>query len=175
METINLYTSKKKSALLLFGSLIFVVGGIAMVLHPEGFIRYSETFVYCIGIIAILFFGACAVIASWQLLKDRLALIINDIGIIIYPDKFGEKIINWDEIKGFSEYSVNRQNFVVIEVKDNDYQISKETNSFKKQLIKVNINMYGSPYALTASVYKINHNELLALLQKSFTSAQQRI
>jgi len=175
MESIHLYTSKKKSALILLGSLAFVAGGTWMVLYPSATRKYSEIFIYCIGIIAILFFGACAVIAAWQLLKDRLALIIDNNGLIINPGKFGQKIIDWGEIKGFSEYTVNRQNFVVIEVKDNEYQISKETNSFKKQLMKVNINMYGSPYALCASIYKINHNELLALLQKNFTSAQQRI
>ena len=172
METIQLYSSKKKAALLLLGSLVFVAGGMWMVLNPSPTRRYSETFVFCMGIIAILFFGMGIFVAIWQLIKDRLALTINEKGLII-NHRFGQTVIDWDEIKGFSEYNLNRQKFVVIQLKKNDYHIKKETSSFKKRIMKLNVAMYGSPYALSSSVYKINHNELLALLQKSLIASQQ--
>ena len=174
METIHLYSSKKKAALLLVGCLVFVAGGIGMVLNPSPTRRYSETFVFCMGIIAILFSGMGIFIAVWQLIKDRLALTINEKGLVI-NHRFGQTVIDWYEIKGFSEYTLNRQKFVVIKLKNNNYYISKETNRFKKQVMNFNVNMYGSPYALTASIYKINHSELLALLQKSFTASQQTV
>lgn len=59
MERIEIYSSKKKSLLLLIGSL-FVVGGIYMFMNADSFTGYrarSPLFIKTIGIASVLFFG----------------------------------------------------------------------------------------------------------------------
>ena len=59
MEKIEIYTSKKKSFLLIIGSLLFVVGGIYIFMNAENFTSYrarSPLFTKAMGIASILFF-----------------------------------------------------------------------------------------------------------------------
>lgn len=59
MENIEIYSSKKKSFLLLIASLLFVIGGIYMFIHAADFTSYRSRgpiFINGIGILAALFF-----------------------------------------------------------------------------------------------------------------------
>ena len=96
--------SKKKSLLILIGSLLFVIGGIYMFFNPEGSSR-SPLFVRTVGLVSALFFGIAIFISVKQLIKNKLILTIDKKGIHVNPRKFNE-CIEWKNITGFSELKV---------------------------------------------------------------------
>ncbi|MFE3868741.1 STM3941 family protein [Flavobacterium sp. LS2P90] len=90
MERIEIYSNKKKSLLLLIGSLLFVGGGIYMFMNAETFTGYrarSPFFIKTIGIASVLFFGLGIYKSIRQLLANQLILIIDKKGVNIKPDR----------------------------------------------------------------------------------------
>ena len=171
MEKIEIYSSKKKSFLLLIGSLLFVIGGIWMFVNAEnltGFRLRSPILVKGVGIISVLFFGLGAYISIKQLIKNKLFLIIDKNGINVNPKKNSTEFINWKNIEEFSELKIQSQKMVIIKVNNPDYWIQNEKNLIKKKLVQFNFSNYGSPFIISAISMQINHAELMRVLNKSF-------
>ena len=176
METIEIFRSLKKAVLLLLGCLAFVAIGIWIVINPEEMAaRYPAVLVMLLGVVCIVFFGIGAVMAIKALINKKPALIINTAGLTINPGQLGMAIIKWNDIMGFSDYKIGRQKFVMVQLNDNDKYINQETSNFKRRTMQFNVKSYGSPFSLSATLYTINHDELLALLQKSLIASQHVI
>lgn len=171
MEKIEIYSSKKKSFLLLICSLLFVVGGIYMFLSAEnltGFRARSPFFTKGIGIASVLFFGFGIYVATKQLLANQLILIISSNGVNVTPKKSLIECIEWKNIKGFSELKIQSQKFVIIDVDNSDYWIEKEKNRIRKKIMKFNVNNYGSPFNLSANSMQMSYTELITTLNENF-------
>ncbi|MFQ3175000.1 MAG: hypothetical protein ACI8W0_002131, partial [Flavobacterium sp.] len=109
MEKIEIYSSKKKSVLMLIASLIFVIGGIYMFMDAENFTSYrarSPIFTRGVGIMSVLFFGLGIYVSIRQLITNQLILIIDKTGINVSPKKSPSERIEWKSIKGFSEIKI---------------------------------------------------------------------
>jgi len=169
MKKIKIYSSKKKSFLLLLGSLLFVIGGIWMFIEAENLANYrrSPIFLKGIGIISVLFFGLGFYLSIKQLVKNKLFLIIDEIGITINPEKNLLEIINWNNIEGFSELKIQSQKMVLIKVNNPDFWINNEKNLIRRKLIQFNFENYGSPFCLSAISMQINHVELMKVLNEN--------
>ncbi|MCD0467421.1 STM3941 family protein [Flavobacterium sp. ENC] len=170
MGEIEIYSSKKKSFLLLIGSFLFVVGGIWMFMNAEnltGFRTRSPILVKGIGIISVLFFGVGFYLSIKQLVKNKLFLIIDKSGINVSPNKNPSNLIKWNNIEGFSELKIQNQKMVLINVNNPDYWIENEKNQIRKKIIQFNFNNYGSPFLLSAISMQINHEQLVKLLNES--------
>jgi hypothetical protein len=171
MGTIEIYSSKKKSFLLLIGSLLFVVGGIYMFINAENLTAYSARspiFIKGIGIASVLFFGLGIYVSIRQLLKNQLILIIDKKGVNVNPKKTLTEVIKWQHINGFSEFKIQSQKFVIINVNNSEYWIEKEENSIRKKVMKFNEKNYGSPFNLSANTMQINHDELMTILNENW-------
>ncbi|PWB25890.1 STM3941 family protein [Flavobacterium sp. HTF] len=170
MEKIEIYSSKKKTFLLLIGSLLFIAGGIWMLMDAEnltGFRLRSPILVKCIGIISVLFSSLGVYISIRQLVKNKLFLIIEENGINVNPKKNSNEFINWKNIEGFSELKIQSQKMVLIKVNNSDFWIENEKNRIRKRLIQFNFNNYGSPFCLSAVSMQINHTELMKVLNEN--------
>ena len=170
MEKTEIYSSKKKSFLLLVGSLIFVVGGIYMFMNAENFTGYrarNPLFTKGIGIASVLFFGLGIYVSIRQLIQNQLILVIDKIGININPKKSPSEKIEWKNIKGFSEIKIQSTKIVIIEVNNSNYWIEKEENVIRKKLMKFNVNNYGSPFNLSANSMQSNYVELMKVLNEN--------
>jgi hypothetical protein len=170
MEKIEIYSSKKKSFLLFIGSLIFVVGGIYMFISAENFTGYrarSPLFIKGIGIASVLFFGLGIYVSIKQLLENQLILIIDIKGVNVNPKKSLTEFIEWKNINGFSEFKIQNQKFVIINVNNSEYWIEKEENRVRKKLMKFNMNNYGSPFNLSANSMQMNYAELMKTLNEN--------
>lgn len=168
MEEIAIYSSKKKSFLLLIGSIIFVAGGIYIIICAEsstGYRARSPIFIKAIGIASVLFFGLGVYVAIRQLIKDKLILVIDKIGLNVNPDK--EEKIEWKNIVGFSEIKIYNTKIVIIDINNSDYLVDKEQNKIRKKMMKFNVKNYGSPFNLSANAMTINHEALLKILTES--------
>lgn len=162
-NTIKLYSNKRKTALILLGSLLFVMGGIFFVMYPESFDR-EPILTRALGIICILFFGFAAIVSVRYLLANHLLLEITDHGLDI-GDKY-KTFILWQDIIGFKEISIYSNPIIIILIKNSDAVIQQESNKIKKKMMQFNMN-YGSPYSVSNGNMNIGHRELLKLLNEN--------
>ncbi|OHT46854.1 STM3941 family protein [Flavobacterium tructae] len=170
MERIEIYSSKKKSFLLLILSLLFVTGGIWFFIDSENLANFrykSPIFIKAIGIISILLFGMALFTAIKQLVKNRLLILIDENGINVNPKKTPAQNIEWNNVEAFSELKIQSQKMVVIEVNNPEYWIKNENNAIKRKLIEYNFNNYGSPIVVSAGSMQINHAELVKILNEN--------
>lgn len=88
MEKLEIYSSKKKSLLLLIGSLLLMIFGFELFTNSENYIGHRFTnpfFIKAIGILSIIFFGLGVYISLRQLIKNKLFLSIDENGINFNP------------------------------------------------------------------------------------------
>jgi hypothetical protein len=172
MEKTEIYSSKKKSFLLLIGSLLFVIGGIYMFINAENPTSYKSRnplLVEGIAVVSVLFFGLGTYVSIRQLIQNQLILIIDKFGLNVNPKKLLGDIIEWKNIEGFSEIKIHSTKFIIIEVNNSNYWIEKETNKIRKMLMKFNVINYGSPFNLSANSMQINHADLMKLLNENLS------
>ncbi|VBB47527.1 conserved hypothetical protein [uncultured Paludibacter sp.] len=164
MNRIEIYTSKKKSIFLLLGSLLFVVLGIWFVINANNMTDNWRTkfpfITRSVGVISILFFGLGVFQSIKRLIKSELSLIIDQKGLIINPKKSISEYIYWEQISSFNEIQIKRTRIIIINVKNPDYWIERETNLVRKNLMKFNNSTYNSPFNIAASGLDINFDEL---------------
>lgn len=176
MEKIEIYSSKKKSFLLLISSLLFVAVGVWMFINAEnltGFRLRSPILLKVIGIISVLFFGIGIYVSIKQLITNQLLLIIDGEGINVNPKKINSKSIEWKNIDGFSELKIQSQKLIIIHVNNSDFWIENEKNQLRKKLMKFNFNNYGSPFNLSANSMQINYAELMKVLDENLEKYQK--
>jgi hypothetical protein len=174
MTRIEIYSSKRKSFLLLVGSLLFVICGIYIFMVADNPHKYRSTnplFERGIGVLAVVFFGLGIYVSIKQLIKSQLILVIDEVGLNVNPKEAPGERIEWKNIEGFSEIKIHSTKIVIIEVNNSHYWIEKETNKLKKMAMKFNSSNYGSPFNLSANSMQINHSNLLKLLNENLSKS----
>jgi hypothetical protein len=172
---IEIPISKKKIILLLIGSIILVIGAILMTIEPEeitlfnrkGFILSPET-VRIMGVVGVVFFGAAGVFGIKKLFEKKVGLIIDESGITDNSSALSIGLIEWKDINGITLSQVNSIKFLRIGVKNPEKYISKAKNRIKAKVMKINMNMYGSPIFITSNSLKYNFEELETIVQSEF-------
>ncbi|MDY0988921.1 STM3941 family protein [Flavobacterium sp. CFBP9031] len=170
MERIEIYSSRKKTSLLLIIGALFTALGFELFINAEHYLSYkfkSLMFIKGIGIILILFCGLGVYIAIRQLIKNKLFLIIDKSGINVNPEKNSSEFIKWNNIEGFSELKIQSQKMVLIKINNPDYWIENKKNLILKKLTQFNFTNYGSPFCLSAVSMQINHAELMKVLNQN--------
>jgi hypothetical protein len=178
MEKIEIYSSKKKSLLMLIASLIFVIGGIYIFMNAENFTGYrarSPIFTKGIGIMSVLFFGLTTYVSIRQLITNQLMLIIDKTGINVSPKKSLSERIEWKNIEGFSEIKIQSAKIIIIDVNNSDYWIEKEKNIIRQKLMKFNVKNYGSPFNLSANSMQMNYTELIQTLNENLNKYKYNV
>ena len=171
MERIEIYSSKKKSFLLLIGSIAFVAIGVWLLLEAEnltGWRARNPIFTRGIGIASIIFFGFGIFVGIKRLIKSEIALIIDSKGLNVNPKKSLTEFIKWTDINGIKEIKIQSTRIVIIGVKNPDYWLDKETNGFKRKLMQFNINNYNSPFNIASAGLDISSDKLIETLNKYF-------
>lgn len=178
IERIEIYSSRKKSFLLLLLSLIFVTLGILFLLHADTFAIgriKNPLFIQVIGTVGILFFGTATYITIRQLIKNKLMLVIEPAGISLNPEKPNSKVIIWKEIEAFSEIKINSTKIIIIHINNPQYWIDREESKIQKKMMKLNLSSYGSPFNISAVSMQISHSDLMRLLNEELAKHKKRI
>jgi len=168
-ERIEIYSSKKKSFILLLISLVFVTLGIFFLFHADTFATgriKSPALIKGIGTVSIFFFGAGTYMTIRQLIKDKLILVIDHAGINVNPEKSDSEPIGWKEIEGFSEIKIHSTKIIIIHVNNPDYWLNREKSKIRRKAMKFNFRSYGSPFSISAVSMRISHSDLMNLLTK---------
>jgi hypothetical protein len=171
METITIPLSKGKLFLLLAGSVMFVAAGIWFWLEPENFSHHilnSVTTVKIVGVLAVIFFGACGVIAIRKLIDSNPGIIIDQHGIIDNSSGVSNGIIAWSEIEGIKTTQVHNQKFMLLMVTHPEARIESQPGSFKKRMMKINYRMYGTPICISSNSLQCSFDELYKTITASY-------
>lgn len=171
MERIEIYSSKKKSFLLLIGSIAFVALGIWLLLDADnltGWRAGNPIFTRVIGIALILFFVLGIFIGMKRLIKSEIALIMDHQGLNLNPKKSLTEYLLWSEITGFEVVKIQSKRIVIIGVKNPDYWLDKEKSGVRRKLMQVNINNYNSPFNIAAFGLEIDSDKLIEKLNKYY-------
>lgn len=171
MESIEFYSSKKKSLLLLLGSITFVALGIWLLLEADNLTVWkarNPIFTRGIGIASILFFGLGIFIGIKRVIKSEIALIIDSKGLNVNPKKSLTEFIKWSDINGFEEIKIQSTRIVIIGVKNPEYWLDKETSVFRRKLMQFNISNYNSPFNIAASGLDISSDQLIETLNNYY-------
>lgn len=171
MERVEIYTSRKKSILMLLGSIAFVALGIWLVMEADNLTIWrarNPIFAKGIGVASFLFFGLGIFIGIKRLIKSEIALIITSEGLNVNPKKSLTEFIKWGEVEGFEEIKIQSTRIVIIGVKNPEYWLDKETSTLRKKLMQFNINNYNSPFNIAAAGLDISSKELNETLNRYF-------
>lgn len=164
---IEIPLSKKKIIAVLIGTIVFVALGTWFVMKPGIFSRgplRSEPVVYIVGIAAIVFFGLVGVYALRKLPDNRPGVIMDETGITDNSSAVAAGHILWTDINSISVITIQKQAFILFHVKNPQDYIDRQSGFFKKKLMQMNFNMYGSPLTLNANGLKITFGELHKLV-----------
>ncbi|HNF71918.1 MAG TPA: STM3941 family protein [Chitinophagaceae bacterium] len=166
---IEIPLSKKKLILMLAGSLVFIAIGIWFVLKPptitHSFFGHPATLL-ATGIASILFFGLCTVFIVRKLPEQKAGLVIDHLGITDHSSGVSAGQILWSDIEQLSVLEIHRQKLIMIEVKNPQDYIDRQSSGFKKKLMQMNWKMYGTPLSITSNTLQIPFDELLQVLSK---------
>ena len=176
-QQIEIQLSKIKLLLMLVGSLTFVALGLWLVItRPTAhhFHRYNSTTMLIAGYASIIFFGLCALIAMRKLFDNRPGLVIDDLGLSDNSSGVSSGQILWADILNISVIEIQRQKIIMLQVNNPQDYINRQTNFFKRKLMKINLNKFGSPLSISSNALKISFVELHKLLVDSYDKAKQR-
>ncbi len=170
--------SKKKIALAILGTCVFVAIGIWMLSLEEASIRSSSSFrlffnnpvyVQALGLLSIVLFGLLALFFFKKLFDKKPGLIFSSSGIVDNASAVAAGFIPWSEVIGAHIFEVPQQKMLIIEVRDPQKYIDLG-NAVKRKLNQANYKMCGSPIAISANALRIEFAELHSL----FDHYQQR-
>lgn len=175
-QIIEIPFSKRKLFWMFIGSLFFLILGSWIVLFPQKFgdkLYIGKTTAITAGFACIILFVFCAIYLSRRLQDKKPGLVITADCIIDNYSRVADGQIFWSDITNISFVEINRQKIILIQVRNpNDY-INKQTRKFNRKLMVNNFRIYGTPVCINSNSLKIPFEELLALLTKNLVSKWQ--
>jgi len=173
-DAIEIPLSKSKLALLLIGSIGFVLAGVWFVTNPESlstqYNHRSPALIVTVGVASILFFGLCAIFILRKMFDNKLGLIINDFGINDNSSGTSAGFIPWKDIEAIEKTTVARQNMLMIIVCNPKEYINKQTGFLARKAMEMNYKRFGSPIFLSANGLKYDFDELYQIVAYRFRS-----
>jgi hypothetical protein len=161
-QRLEIELSKTKIFLLLMASLGFVALGLWFVINPK--LWSNSPLIPLVGYCAIVFFGVCAFFLAAKLRDNKPGLIIDDHGLIDNSSGLPGGEIPWSDITNITVIEINRQKLIMLEVRNPEQYIARQTSGFKRKLMEINFKMYGTPLSISANSLKISFDELWAIL-----------
>ncbi len=175
MGAIEIELSKRKTMLLLLGAVAFVAIGILFVTKPEGFntpITRNKTLTVTLGLLSILFFGACFIYGLIKLFDKKAGLIMDENGITDNSNATSIGFIAWEDILSIDTRQVASTRFLLITVKNPEEYLERATG-LKRRLLEANMRYYRTPLSITSTSLKYNFDDLEQLIRSCFTKYRQ--
>ncbi|MDR2213783.1 MAG: hypothetical protein LBE21_09200 [Pseudomonadales bacterium] len=161
--------SKTKILLLIAGALGFVLLGYWMVqlgpaeAGPQPWFS-SLSLVHGIGMISIIFFGACFGAALKKLIDKTPGLVLDSSGLHDNSSGISAGFVPWSDITGFGVWELDGQQILVVKVLDPQKYIARG-GLIGRQLKRANLKLTGSSVTISATALKIDFAELSSLCE----------
>ena len=180
-KKIDIPSSKAKLAKLIIFSILFLIGGLWMIItNPQtsnsvfnnpilkAIASYGSAIM---GLFGIYFF-------TKKVFDKKPGLILNEQGVYDNTSAFKFGFIPWSDISEVYERSIQtsfvpKQYFVTIGLVNPEKYILRETNVLKRKLLIANSKSYGSPIHISTNGLKTNHKDLLKLITEYFDKYKQ--
>jgi hypothetical protein len=173
-ETIEIPLNKKKILLLFAGTLVFfsVCAWIAIgrSTGEENISTKLAVFSYA----GLLLFGFIGISLSKKLFVKHAGLIIDDNGIVDNAGGLAGEYILWSDIENITRFEIQGQNLVMIQVKNPQFYIDRESSFLKRKAMALNLKLYGTPVCISANTLSTSFNTLYATLQAGFYKKKQK-
>jgi hypothetical protein len=169
VETINIPINKVKMTFMLFGCLLFIVGGLGLVIFPAKFstgIVKSETMIFLVGCLGIVFFGFVIFFIFKKIIDNSPGLIISADGITDNSTGVAAGFIPWSDIIAVKETVVASQKYINLVVKNPQEYIDRQNSAFKRKITQKNYDIFGTVIGISANSLKISYGELKGILEK---------
>jgi hypothetical protein len=170
-QRIEIPLSKSKIVKMLIGALVFVAIGFWFVIAPptiENSFWGSPAKLTITGYASIIIFGLSAITLVRKLTDTKSGLIIDREGIIDHSGGMSAGQILWNDIINISVIEIHKQKMIMLEVKNPQEYIGRQSSLLKRKSMELNYKMYGTPISITANGLDIPFKELLDLLSKRF-------
>ena len=161
--------SKSKLTLMFLGSVVFVGLGIWFVTnHPKinNPIFGNPTTIFIVGLASILFFGLVGFSIFKKLWDKTPGLIISDQGVFDNASGVSAGLVPWTDIVEIRETKVVNQTFINLVVKNPQVYIDRQKSAFKRKLMQMNYNTYGTVIGISSNGLKCDYRELKATLDR---------
>ena len=175
-QRIEIELSKKKIFLMLVGAFAFVAIGLWFVISPLTISNSywgNPTKIAIAGYASIVFFGLCAFVLIKKLPDNKPGLIIDQTGLTDNSSGVSAGQILWSDIENISVIEIHSQKLIMLQVKNPQDYIDKQTSNFKRKMMQLNYKMYGTPLSITSNGLKISFDELLSTLTDKLNAARQ--
>jgi hypothetical protein len=174
---IEIQLSKSKLTLMALGSLIFVGLGCWFVTNPPKInnpIFGNPTTIFIAGLASILFFGIAGFFLLKKLGDKSPGLIISAEGVFDNTSAASAGLIPWTDVLEIREKKISNQTFINLIVKNPQDYIDKHKSPFKRKLLQINYNSYGTVIGISANGLKCDYKELKATLDKAFSDFKRK-
>ena len=166
--------SKTKILLAILGAGVFLAVGAYWLSLDEDSIRSQRgfrflfndpTYVYAVGIMAIVLFGFLGLLALTKLFNRKPGLIFSNVGIVDNASSLSVGLIPWSDVVGWEVFEIQNQKLLIIKVKDPEKYFDRG-NSLKRALNKGGFG--GNPIGISSITLKMSFPELTELIDKYY-------
>ncbi len=162
--------SKVKPSFLVIVGLVFILGGIEMILHPYSdwyrIRNFDPLFFYFIGIASILL-GLGGIASGIKIfLSKGMAVIIDSNGITDNSSNLSVGLIEWADITDIKSHNNNSSKYLSIFVKNPEKYILRK--KIAKVFMRMNMNMTGTPLYISSISLKCSFKELERIVFKEY-------
>ena len=175
-QQIEIPLSKSKLVLMLLGALTFVTMGLWFVIAPptiKNSFWGSPAKLAIVGYASIVFFGLCTFFFIRKLLDNKPGLIIDDTGLVDNSSGLSAGLVLWSDIEKFSVIEIHKQKLIMLQVKNPQQYIDRQTSLFKRKGMELNNKMYGTPLSITSNGLKTSFDNLLKILTDKLQASQK--
>jgi len=164
-DSIRLYPVRVKLWLALLGAILFVALGVSIL----GFRELLPLRLYhgAVAVIAILFFGACAVVILVRILKPSPSVELSRAGITDSTSPFGVGFLSWDEVSFISIYVIQGKRTLGVFLKDAG-SIMARVGGAKAGYLKTNLRMGFAPVNISQILVPMPLEELAELIRTRY-------
>lgn len=155
--------SRTKMARAAIAAMVFVLIGLWLFFNPKDDGGVSVM----MSVIAIILFGACAIVAVKRFLRPDAALIINMHGIDVRTSALAMGFLTWDEIAEMRAYTIKQQVFLGIMPKDLEALLAKQP-LWKRLDIRADLMIGAPPISIPQGALPVTVAELLRVIDRRF-------
>lgn len=165
----RIMASRSRALAAVLGACVFVAAGFWLLSLDDATIRSLRghdhpLVVRGFAVVAIVFFGACAVKAGASLFDRKPRLVLNESGLIDCSGGTAAGPVAWPEIVDMGLRYVRRQEMLVVTVRD-PHKYAERGSKLQRSLMKANQAMWGSPIVIAIGTLAIRSSRLQSLLQ----------
>ncbi|MCL2715340.1 MAG: hypothetical protein FWD68_12315 [Alphaproteobacteria bacterium] len=122
-------------------------------------------FIHFVGIITVLFFGACAAYGIRKLLDTSAGFIFNASGFIDNSISVGNGTVPWSEIVGTEEVVISMQRMLVVKLRDPE-KFLEPGWGLREIIKKAAYKSYNSPVILTSTLLDIDFASFVSMFER---------